>query len=63
MWSLFRAARLQNEIAPDRKKKNQFHTTNGLKKREKKDPKTIRNVTETFKAPLRPLKYISPALL
>ena len=56
---MVRAACLQNETAPE-KLLNQYEKR--FEKREKKIRKTIRNAFETFLAPLRPLKNISPAL-
>ena len=56
---IFRAACLQNEIAP---KNFEIDTKNGLKKREQKTRKTIRIANKKLLAPLRPLKNISPAL-
>ena len=53
------AARLQNETAPET---FLYRYKNGLKKREKRIRKTIRNVSENVKAPLTPLKHFSPAL-
>ena len=54
-----KAARLQNEIAPE-KLLNRY--AKRFEKREKKIRKTIRNAFEKCLAPLRPLKNISPAL-
>ena len=54
-----RAARLQNETAPE---KNLIWHERQFEKREKRTRKTIRNETEFFKAPLRPPKNCSPAL-
>ena len=46
---------------PPPQKKTEIDTKNGLKNA-KKDPKTIRNVSKQFEAPLTPLKNFSPAL-
>ena len=53
-----RAARLQNEIAPE---KNDIYTTKSWKK-PKKDPKNDPKVSDMFFAPLWSLKHISLAL-
>ena len=52
-----RAARVQNEIAPE-KLLNRYEKR--FEKCEKGTEKTIRNAFEKFLAPLRPLKNISP---
>ena len=54
-----RAARVQNEIAPE-KLLNRYEKR--FEKREKRPPKKIRNAFEKCLAPLRPPKNISPAL-
>ena len=58
LTDMIRAACLQNETALE-KLLNRYEKQ--FEKREKKIRKTIRNVFETFLAPLRRLKYISPA--
>ena len=54
-----RVARLQNEIVPEI---FLIRYEKGFENAKKRIRKTIRNVSEKFLAPLRPLQNISPAL-